>query len=91
MSLLHELIEAAVGLCKAQCGEAAKKARCMGAMIGLCLVATILSLWGVALLIAAVFMAVAPHLGAAWAAVISAGVAFLLAAVLGLVAMSMRK
>ena len=91
MSLWKDLADAAIGLCKARCGEAARKAKCVGAMIGLCLVAAILSLWGTALLLAAVFLGVAPHVGAAWAAVICAGTAFLAAAFLGLIAMSMRK
>jgi hypothetical protein len=91
MSVWQDLIDAGIGLCKAKCDEAAKKAKCVGARIGLFLVATILSLWGTALLLAAVFLGVLPHVGGAWAAVICAGTAFLAAAFLGLIAMSMRK
>ena len=91
MSIWRELTEAAIGLCKARCCEAAKKAKSVGAMIGLFLVAAILSLWGTALLLAAVFLGVAPHLGYAWAAVICAGTAFLAAAFLALIAMTLRK
>ncbi len=91
MSLWRDLADAAIGMCKARCEAAAKKARCVGTMIALCLVATVLSLWGTALLLAALFIGLAPHLGAAWAAMICAGAAFLAAMVLALVAMSLRK
>ena len=91
MSVWNDLANALVGLCKTKCNEAAKKAKCVGVRIGLCVAATILSLWGAGLLMAAVFIGIAPHLGAAWAAVICAGTLFLGAAFLCLISMSMRK
>ena len=91
MSVWNELMEAVIGLCKARCDDVARRARWVGARVALCLMAAILSLWGLALLIAALFIGLAPRLGASWAAMLSAGAAFFAAAILGLIYMAMRR
>ena len=91
MSVWNELFEAVVGLCRSKCDDVARQARWVGARVALCLMAAILSLWGLGLLIAALFIGLAPRLGGAWAAMISAGAAFFAAAILGLICMTIRR
>lgn len=90
MSVWTELLRALVEYGKALCVPPARS-RSIWVSVALGLMVTILSLWGLGLLIAGLFIGLAPHVGAAWAAVIAAGATFFLAAVLALIAMLARR
>ncbi|MFB3892294.1 MAG: hypothetical protein ACE15C_09755 [Phycisphaerae bacterium] len=87
MSVLKELIDAVTGLVKSRVEGVGQKVRKTGKALPFCFLATVMALWGLALLIAALFIVLVPHVGAAGAAVISSGAALLGAAVMGLIAM----
>ena len=90
MSILNDLIDVAAAVVKSQVEGVTQQVRKTGRSLPFCFMAMILSLWGLGLLIAAVFIALAPHVGGAVAALISAGTAFFGAAILGLIAMVMK-
>ncbi len=87
MSLLNELIDVFLGLAKSQVDGVSEKMRKTGRSLPFCFLATIMALWGLGLLIAALFMVLVPHVGAPGAAVISAGAALFGATIMGLIAM----
>ncbi len=87
MSILNALIDAFVGLARSQVEGVGQQVRKTGKWLPFCFLATVMALWGLGLLIAALFIALVPHVGAAGAAVISAGAALFGAAIMGLIAM----
>ena len=90
MSVLNDLINAVAALAKSRVDGVTQQVRKTGRTLPFFIVATIMSIWGLALLIAAVFIALAPRVGAAVAAVISAGAAFFGATIMVLIAMVLR-
>ena len=90
MSILNELINAVTAMVKSRVDGVTQQVRKTGRSLPFFILATIMSIWGLGLLIAAVFIALAPHLGAAVAALISAGAAFFGASVMVMIAMMMR-
>ena len=91
MSLWNDIIDVVIGLCKPRCDEAVRRGARLGTRVVLGVMTAILFLWGVGLLIAALFIGLAPRLGASWAAMISAGAAFFAASILALICMMMRR
>jgi hypothetical protein len=90
MSILNDLIDAVAAVVKSRVEGVTQQVRKTGRSLPFCFVAMIMSLWGLGLLIAAVLIALAPHVGPAVAALISAGAAFFGAALFGLIAMVMK-
>ena len=63
MSVWNQIIEAVIGCCKTRCEGAVRQASRVGTRVALGLMTAILSLWGLGLLIAALFIGLAPRLG----------------------------
>jgi hypothetical protein len=84
VNVWRELLEAAAAYLRLRGREETPRRRRWIATAAMCLMAAILSLWGVGLLIAALILLLLPHVGPAGAAAIAGGALLLLASLLAL-------
>ncbi|MFA6132935.1 MAG: hypothetical protein WC869_02820 [Phycisphaerae bacterium] len=91
MTIWSDLFLGLVEVGKAHYCQAVHKVRSVGPAILLTVMAAIVTLWGLGLLVASVFIGVASCMGCVWAAVISAMLAFAIASVLALIAVRVRR
>lgn len=92
--ILREVLGQALSACKEEIANATQRAgdqvRCVLTGAGLTLAGVILLLWTLGLLVAALVVGLAPHLGTHWALMIGAGGTLLASATFFVIAKSLR-